>query len=93
MSLALVRQALLFGLIGLVLGVAQLLSLRTVVRRYVAERSGARAIGLHVGRTAAIVVLWVIVGRLGGALGVLAAFVGFLLARPLVMARLRKGAP
>jgi hypothetical protein len=81
-----------FGALGVALALAQLLSLRAVVRRYVEPHSHLKAIALHAARLALIVPAWVVIARAGGAPGLLAAFVGFLIARPLYLYRARKGA-
>ncbi len=72
---------------GLVLGVAHFGSLASEVRRYV--RGGARAhiVALHVARMLALAGVWVLIARFGRAPGLLAAFVGFLVARRVVVAR------
>jgi hypothetical protein len=85
-------QIALFGVLGVALGLVQLLSLRAVVRRYVEAHSHLAAIALHAGRLALIVPAWVVLARCGGAPGLLAAFVGFLIARPLYFHGARKGA-
>lgn len=82
----------LFTVLGIALGLIQLLSLRAVVRRYVEAHSLLAAIALHGARLALIVPAWVVVARSGGAAGLLAAFVGFLIARPLYFYGARKGA-
>jgi hypothetical protein len=85
-----VAQVIAFGLTGLALGAAQLLSLRSIVRRYVAGRSHARVVILHAARMALIVSAWVVLARFGGARCLLAAFIGFLVARSLVLAATRR---
>jgi hypothetical protein len=92
MSGATFPQIAFFGVLGLALGLAQLLSLRAVVRRYVEAHSHLAAIALHAARLVLIVPAWVVVARSGGAPGLLAAFVGFLVARPLYFYGARKGA-
>ena len=80
----------LFGAFGLVLGVAQFAWLAGDVRRYV--RGGARtsAVALHVARMLALAGFWVVIARFGRASGLLAAFVGFLVARSVLVARGKK---
>ncbi len=83
-------RVLLSGLLGLVLGFAQLLSLRAVVRLYVSGSPGPRTFALQVARLLPIAGAWVLLARRGGARGLLAAFVGFLVARVLVTRATRK---
>ncbi|MDG5494276.1 ATP synthase subunit I [Niveispirillum sp. BGYR6] len=59
-------------------------------RLYTAGRVGP-ATALHVGRLAGAVLLFVALARLGGAAPLLAAFVGFLAIRPLLIRRHGRG--
>jgi len=79
--------ALAFFVVGLVLGTAHVLSLRRNVRAYIEGGARQHAIALHLARLAVIAIAWLVVARLGGAVGLLAAFAGFIVARPLVTAR------
>ena len=90
MTATVMRQVILFGLVGLSLAVAQLVSLGAVVRRYVHGGGRAGAIVLHLTRVALIASAWVAVARIGGARGLLAAFAVFLIARPLLMRRIAR---
>ncbi len=86
-----ISRVLLFGVLGLVLGLAQLLSLRAVVRLYLSGSPGSRTFVLQVARLVPIAGAWVLLARTGGgARGLLAAFVGFLVARVLVTRAARK---
>lgn len=82
-------RVILFGFFGLSLGFAQLLSLRTIVRSYVARRRTGFFIFVHVTRMALIAGAWVTIARIGGGRGLLAAFAGFLIARPLLLDRIK----
>ena len=75
-----------FVAVGVALGFVQLRSLRALVQRYLGARSHLVTIAFHAARLALIVSAWVVVARLGGGSGLLAAFAGFLVARPLFMA-------
>jgi hypothetical protein len=85
-----ISRVLLFGVLGLVLGLAQLVSLRAVVRRYVSGSPGPRTFVLQIARLVPIAGAWVLLARMGSARGLLAAFVGFLVARVLVTRAARK---
>ena len=80
----------LFGLVGLVLGAAQFASLSVNVRLYTGMASRGVAAGFHFARLVLAVAAWLAVARFGHALGLLGAFAGFLVARPLVTACLRR---
>lgn len=79
----------LFGGLGLLIGLAHFATLARAVRRHVGEGSRATAFALHVARMVAVVGTWVLIARLAQAPGLLAAFVGFLIARPIAVARHR----
>jgi len=81
-----------FWVLGLGLGSGQFLSLHAIVRGYVAGRSHPRVFVLHAVRVALIASAWVAITRIGGARSLLAAFVGFLISRPLVMVCTRRAA-
>ena len=83
-------HAALFGVLGLLLGGAQLGSLNVNVRLYMGGRSRGAAAGLHVARLAIALVAWLAIARFGHAAGLLGAFGGFLISRPLVMTWLRR---
>jgi hypothetical protein len=77
-------HAALFGLLGPLLAGAHLASLKENVRLYTSGRSVSAAAAFHVLRLALAVVAWLIIARLGHAAGLLGAFGGFLIWRPLV---------
>ena len=70
----------LFAGLGLMLGLVHFLSLRTNTRLYLEDGADLRAIGLHLVRVVATVAAFSLIA-LAGASALLAAFVGFLLAR------------
>jgi hypothetical protein len=74
----------LFGFIGLLLGAAQLVSLNENVRLYTSGRSRGAAAAFHVARLVLAGVAWLAVARFGRAPGLLGAFAGFLVSRPIV---------
>jgi hypothetical protein len=80
-----------FAALGLSLGLAQFVSLRRSVRTYVLHGLSRGAVLSHVLRLALVAFAWVVLARLGGAAGLLAALVGFLPARPLVAATFGRG--
>ena len=83
-----IALAMLFALLGFGLGVAQFASLRANVGLYVQSGVRASAVLLHSLRLVAVALAWVAVAYAGGAAGLVAAFAGFLIARPVVTARL-----
>jgi hypothetical protein len=76
-----------FAVIGFVIGTAQFASLRRNVARYIGGDARSAAIAFHVVRLLAATAAWIVVARVGRAPGLLAAFVGFLVSRPLFVAR------
>jgi hypothetical protein len=92
MTLAELARAALFGFLGLLIGIAQFASLRANVRLYLGGHSRAAAVGLHLLRLLLVTLAWILVVRLGGPTGTVAALVGFLVARPLCT-RARKDPP
>ncbi len=83
MTLAAVSGAALCAILGLLLGIAHFASLRANVRLYLGGRSRVPAVGLHLARLLFVALAWVLLARLGGPTGVVAALAGFLVARPL----------
>jgi F1F0 ATPase subunit 2 len=80
--------AALFAVVGFLLGFAHFTSLHRNVRAYVAGGARSRVILLHVLRLAALALAWLLVAKTAGPIGLLAAFAGFLVARPIVTTRL-----
>jgi UPF0716 family protein affecting phage T7 exclusion len=74
----------LFGFIGLLLGAAQLVSLNENVRLYTGGGSRSAAAAFHVTRLVLAAVAWLAIARFGRAPGLLGAFAGFLVVRPIV---------
>jgi hypothetical protein len=85
--------AVLFAFLGAGFALAQLWSLHGIVEGLVGAGPRTRAILLHLARMGLIATAWSGVAWLGGAPGLIAAFVGFLAARPVVMARIRRASP
>ena len=81
-----------FAFVGLFIGAAQFASLNENVRFYLGGRSRGVAAALHVARLVLVVTAWVAVARLGRAGGLLSAFAGFLVSRPIVVAWLGRQA-
>ncbi len=81
-----------YGCLGLGLGLLQFASLRENVRLYVEGRTRARAILLHVVRLALVALGWLGIARWGGAIGLVSGLGGFLVARALLTARIRRTA-
>jgi hypothetical protein len=84
--------AVLYGSLGLGLGILQFASLRENVRLYVEGCTRARAVLLHVARLAFAALGWLGLARLGGALALVSGLVGFLVARAVLTARIRRTA-
>jgi len=76
----------LFAFLGLLIGAAQFASLNESVRLYMDGRSRGAAAAFHLGRLVLVAAAWVAVARFGRAGGLLGAFAGFLVSRPLVVA-------
>jgi hypothetical protein len=68
------------------------MSLRHNVGLYLRRTAPVVAVLLHLGRLAGLVAGWVLVARVGRAPGLLEAFVGFLISRPIVATRSKRGA-
>ena len=88
MTSHLVVRAGLFVLLGALLSVFELASLRANVRLYLGGRSRAWAIAVHVLRLVLVASVLVIVARAADGPSLLATFVGFLLSRFVVAPRL-----
>lgn len=90
MTLALIHIALGFGL-GVVFGYVHFTSLERVTRLFVARASLWRAAGLQIARLAALATLMVSLAILGAGV-LLAGLLGVILARAIVLHRVRKEA-
>ncbi len=84
-----VAQIGLFATLGLGIGLVHFLALRLNTMLYAAGGAGGRAIALHIGRMLLTLALFTWMAWLG-ALALLAAFGGFLVARPLVLLAYRR---
>lgn len=80
----------LFGAAGVLLGLAHFAGLRFNMRLYLMHDRVRAAVGVHALRLAAVGAAWVVLARYGGAAATVAAFVGMLTARQVVMARARR---
>ncbi len=78
-----------FTLIGLALGFAHFHGLRRDARRYLARGVGAGAVALHAARILATAAILVFIAR-SGAIPLVAALAGFLVARYLTVAQARR---
>jgi hypothetical protein len=90
MTAGTIALAVLFALLGFALGIAHFTSLRANVGLYLHGGDRPAAVMLHALRLVVIALAWIAVAALGGAVGLVAAFAGFLGARPAVTARRRR---
>jgi F1F0 ATPase subunit 2 len=81
----------LFGGIGLVLGLAHFYGLRRDTQKYLARGVGLLAVALHIARIVATTAVLVFIAR-NGAVPLLTALMGFLAARFVVVAHVRRTA-
>lgn len=77
------------ALLGLGLGGLHLVLLHYNVKRCLENRADRSALLFGVARLAVIALGWVLLARFGGAPGLLAAFLGFLVARAIVIVHFR----
>lgn len=73
-----------FGVIGIGLGCAHFTALRVNTRLYFEDGARKRAAALHLARMLLVALALVLIARFG-AIALLAAFSGFVIARPLVV--------
>ncbi len=76
-------RLLLFAFVGLGLGLVHFAALRRGIRLHLSAGFDASTITFHVARLLLTTALWVGIARAGEAAGLLAALVGFLVARPI----------
>ena len=76
-------RAALFALVGLALGLIHFAALYRGVRLHLRTSLGVTTVAFHVARFAMTAGAWVVLARVGGATGLLAALAGFLCARPI----------
>jgi hypothetical protein len=88
---ALIASAALFGALGLALGFAHFRGLRHSARALLEDGVRARSIALHGARILATAIVFVVIAR-RGALPILAAFAGFIVAERIVVAHARRSA-
>lgn len=74
------------ALLGLGLGGLHLALLHWNVKRFLERRAARSALLLGIVRLVAVALGWVLLARFGGAPGLLAAFLGFLVARAVMTA-------
>jgi F1F0 ATPase subunit 2 len=82
------RDAAPFVLLGALLGAGYFAALRLNVDRYISSRSLAPALALHLGRLLLVGIVFALIAQIG-AVPLLGALAGFLLARSLAIRRAR----
>ncbi len=88
MTIKAVLVALLFAFGGFGVGLAHLATLRGNLRLYLDGGVRVAAVAAHVARLALLATVWIVAARVSGAVGLLAGFAGFLLARLAVTSRM-----